>query len=153
MGERSSFQTQDGRIFWRLRLQAAPEQVYDHIATDTGRARFWAEYTETAPDGTVVFHLLNEPKRIESVVLEADRPRRYALKYFADSTAEFELTADGDGGTDLALTARNVPEAFLTEMTAGWVTVLMALKGAVDFDVDLRNHDARRTWDQRYVND
>jgi predicted nucleic acid-binding Zn ribbon protein len=31
------------------------------------------------------------------------------------------------------------------------VSVLMALKAAVDFSVDLRNHDPDRTWDHGYV--
>jgi len=34
---------------------------------------------------------------------------------------------------------------------AGWVSVLMALKAAVDHGVDLRNHDPQRTWDQGYA--
>lgn len=36
-------------------------------------------------------------------------------------------------------------------MIAGWVSVLLALKAAVDFSVDLRNHDPGRTWDQGYA--
>jgi hypothetical protein len=31
------------------------------------------------------------------------------------------------------------------------VSVLLALKAAVDFSVDLRNHDAGRTWCSGYV--
>ncbi len=38
-----------------------------------------------------------------------------------------------------------VPEEDRTEVIAGWVSVLMALKAAVDFSVDLRNHDPVRT--------
>jgi hypothetical protein len=36
------------------------------------------------------------------------------------------------------------------EVLPGWVSVLMALKAYVDHGVDLRNHDAARTWDQGY---
>jgi hypothetical protein len=34
---------------------------------------------------------------------------------------------------------------------AGWGSGLMALKGVMDYGVDLRNHEPMRTWDQGYV--
>ena len=61
----------------------------------------------------------------------------------------FELKHDGKGGTDLSLSATKVK--YLIVELPGWVPVLMALKGAVDFDVDLRNHDRNRTWEEGYV--
>ena len=36
-------------------------------------------------------------------------------------------------------------------MTAGWVSVLMAMKAALDYGVDLRNHDIERTWMKGYA--
>jgi hypothetical protein len=36
---------------------------------------------------------------------------------------------------------------------AGWVSVLLALKAAADFRVDLRSHDPQRTWSQGYADD
>jgi hypothetical protein len=39
----------------------------------------------------------------------------------------------------------------LAEVSSGWVSVLMALKAAVDFGVDLRNHALNRTWDDGFV--
>jgi hypothetical protein len=36
-------------------------------------------------------------------------------------------------------------------VAAGWVSVLLALKAAVDFGVDLRNHDPERTWSTGFV--
>ncbi len=33
----------------------------------------------------------------------------------------------------------------------GWVSWLLTLKAAADFDVDLRNSSPGRTWGQRYV--
>ncbi|GAG35938.1 unnamed protein product, partial [marine sediment metagenome] len=50
----------------------------------------------------------------------------------------------------LTLTDEGVPSAHREEVIAGWVSVLMALKGAADFGVDLRNHDPHRSWDQGY---
>jgi len=37
------------------------------------------------------------------------------------------------------------------EPCAGRVSVLLALKAAVDHGVDLRNHDRERTWVQGYA--
>jgi hypothetical protein len=37
------------------------------------------------------------------------------------------------------------------EVIAGWVSVQLALKAAVDFGVDLRTHDPARSWDQGYA--
>jgi hypothetical protein len=57
-----------------------------------------------------------------------------------------ELQPDGARGTDLTLVA----DGDDAETRAGWVSVLLALKAASDFGVDVRNHDARRTWSQGY---
>ena len=53
--------------------------------------------------------------------------------------------------TDLTLTDEGVPQADRTEVIAGWVSVLLALKASVDFDVDLRSHGRKRTWDEGFV--
>ena len=128
----------------RLHLRAAPEDVWRLLATDAGRARFWAEESAereglvrlTFPNGLVE----------EMIVLEAEPPRRLALSYFGERT-ELILEPDGSGGTDLHLRA----EADDPDTNAGWVSVLMALKAAADFGADLRNHDPARTWDQGFV--
>ena len=42
--------TPDGPIHWRLHLPVPPAEVHRALATDAGRASFWAETTE-GPDG------------------------------------------------------------------------------------------------------
>jgi hypothetical protein len=49
------------------------------------------------------------------------------------------------------LTDEGVKPADVCEVTAGWVSVLMALKAAVDFGIDLRNHDPARAWAAGYA--
>jgi hypothetical protein len=44
-----------------------------------------------------------------------------------------------------------VPFGERDDNLAGWVTVLLTLKAAADFGVDLRSHDPARTWGQGYV--
>lgn len=138
-----------GTIAWRLHLRASPEEAYEWLATASGRARFWAE---AAPEeeGRIVFTFLDGT--VERAALGERVPgRRFELTYFGSPT-RFELASDGKGGCDLTLRATAVPEAEAAEVAAGWVSVLMAMKAAIDFGVDLRTHDPDRSWRQGYVN-
>jgi uncharacterized protein YndB with AHSA1/START domain len=136
-------------IRWRIHLTSPPEHVYRMLSTDKGRAQFWAEST-TQTGKSITFHFPNgETWRGE--VLAQDAPRLFQVSYYGGSVATFELAGDGTGGTDLTLVDRGVPDAYRCEVMAGWVSVLMALKAAVDHGVDLRNHDPARTWSQGYA--
>ena len=143
------FQPDPNTITWRLHLRSAPMAVYELLATDAGRARFWAE-SAVERDGAVDF-VFPGGQRWRGAILERQPPRRFALVYYGGSTTTFVLAEDGAGGTDLTMTDAAVPEADRVEVIAGWVSVLMALKAAADFGVDLRNHDERLTWDQGYA--
>jgi hypothetical protein len=81
-------------------------------------------------------------------IREQTAPHRFVVEYLGGSVVTFTLAADGQGGTDLTLNDSGVAAEWYAETLAGWVSVLMALKAAVDFGVDLRNHDPERTWDQ-----
>ena len=63
----------------------------------------------------------------------------------ADSDRRQRGIHRGRGGTDLTLTETGVPSEWRKENLAGWVSVLLALKAAVDHGVDLRVHDTSRT--------
>jgi uncharacterized protein YndB with AHSA1/START domain len=142
------FQSEPGIIRWKMHFVSPPEAVFDALATDAGRESYWAE---SAPerDGRIEFHILNyEP--FSGQVLHHERPRVFALEYFGTVT-EFRLEADGRGGTDLSLLATEVDESIRMEMVAGWVSVLMAMKAAVDHGMDLRNHDSSRSWVDGYA--
>jgi uncharacterized protein YndB with AHSA1/START domain len=143
------FQDEAGVVRWRLHFRSAPEAVHRMLATAEGRARFWAESAEER-DGAVEFRFGNgETWRGE--VTANEPPRTFALRYFGGSLATFDLEPDGSGGTDLTLTETGVPEEWRHIHIPGWIPVLLALKAAVDFGVDLRNRDAARTWDHGYV--
>lgn len=137
-------------IQWRLHLQSSIHQVFQAVATDKGRASFWAE-SAIEDDGMVHFVFPNG-LTWDGMILARQPPHYFAIRYFGNSVAAFRLEDDGKGGTDLTLTDNGVPEEDRAEVLAGWVSVLMALKAAVDFGVDLRNHDAQRHWDTGYVN-
>lgn len=139
---------------YRLRLRAAPGEVFALLATAEGRARFWAEAApdEADPDGgrLIVFRF-PDGSRLRSRVLELEPGRRVALEYFGGSRVEFVLDDAEGGGTELTLTESGLSAADREENAAGWVSVLLALKAAADFGIDLRNHDPRRTWREGYV--
>jgi uncharacterized protein YndB with AHSA1/START domain len=140
----------DGRtIRWKVHLRAPPNRVHQILATAEGRERFWAA-TAAERDGTIVFRFANG-QVVGSRILESAPPRRFALTYFGGSLVEFDLAPDGRGGTDLSLTESGVSEMEVMENLPGWVSVLMSLKAAVDFGVDLRNRDPERQWAQGYV--
>jgi len=136
-------------VRWRVHLAAARETVFPFLSTDEGRARFWAE-TANESEGVIEYHFVNGMV-LRSRVLESRPPSRFAVTYFGSSVATFDLEDDGRGGTDLTLTETGVPSGSWEDNHAGWVSVLLALKAAVEFSGDLRNHDQRRTWDEGYA--
>ena len=144
-----SFQEDKQTVRWRLHLRSPVTKVFQALSTDHGRAGFWAE-SAIEQEGLIHFVFPNEVTW-EARVLEAVPPYFYCLQYYGDSIATFVLAEDGQGGTELTLTDKGVADEDRTEVIAGWVSVLMALKAAVDFGVDLRNHDPQRSWDEGYV--
>ena len=149
MEQKLSFQDNLDTILWRLHLKSPPARVYQALSTDAGRAAFWAESAEEH-DEKIHFVF---PGGIEwdGRVLQANPPSQYVVQYYGNTTAAFTLQDDGQGGTDLTLTDTGVSPQDRTEVIAGWVSVLIALKAAVDFGVDLRAHDPGRNWDSGFV--
>ncbi|MEW5757332.1 MAG: SRPBCC domain-containing protein [Pseudomonadota bacterium] len=116
-----SFQTEKGIIRWKMHFSSPKEKVFSALATDEGRARYWAESTREV-NGQVTFHILGyEP--FSGRILKNDAPSLFSVEYFG-STVEFSLQDDGKGGTDLSLVATQVKESIRMEMVAGWVSVL-----------------------------
>jgi len=136
-------------VRWRLHLDSSPEVVHAMLSTADGRRRFWAESADER-DGSIEWRwpgVLAARTR----VLASQPPQLYRLEYYGGSVTTFELAGDGRGGTDLTLTDAGVPDEDWNEVHAGWVSVLMALKAAVDHGIDLRNHDESRSWEQGYA--
>lgn len=136
-------------LTWRLHLRSPRERVYDMLGTAEGRARFWAEEAPER-DGRIEFRFA-DGVTWSSRIFDRDPPARFVIEYVGGAVTTFELASDGEGGTDLTLTETHVSARVREIHAPGWVSVLLALKAAVDFGVDLRNHDPRRSWDQGYV--
>jgi len=144
-----NFQDDPNIIRWHLHLKSPVVKVYLALSTDVGRASFWAE-SAIEQNGEIHFIFPNNVTW-DARVLHAIPSQKYAVQYYGNSIATFELEEDNQGGTDLTLMDSGVPAQHRTEVIAGWVSVLMALKAAVDFGIDLRTHDTKRHWDNGYV--
>ncbi len=137
------------QIRFRVHLSSPPEKVFEFLATDAGRSAFWA-YSAKERRGVIHFHFSNGME-LESRILESIPHQRFSVEYFGGSQATFDLAQDSDGGTDVTLVETSVPPEWLAEHRAGWVSVLLTLKAAVDFSIDLRNKDPERSWENGYV--
>lgn len=137
-----------GPIRWRMHIPLAPERVFEALDSDQGRASFWAE-SAVEIDAHVEFRFVTG-EICRSRVLERRRPELYAIDYMG-GPAQFELSPDGRGGTDLLLTHQGVSPDEWDEVHAGWLNVLFPLKAWLTYGVDLRNHDPARSWHQGYA--
>lgn len=137
-----------GPIRWRMHLPVSPQQVFDAIASDEGRASFWAE-SAVERDAAIEFVFINGD-RCTSRILERRPPGLFVIDYMG-GPARFELTEDGAGGTDLLLVHEGIGADEWNEVHAGWLNVLFPLKAWVAHGIDLRNHDSARSWDEGYA--
>ena len=119
------------------------------LTTDKGRERFWAEHSATR--GKAFTLTFPGKEKLRCAAVECTSPRKFVFKYFNETLVECILKPDGRGGTDLRLTESGYrTNAHRAENYAGWIQVLLCLKAAADHGVDLRNHDAKRTWAKGY---
>ena len=142
-----AFQDKPGIVEWRMHFRSKPGEVRRALTTAEGRARFWAESAEEI-DGQIEFRIHNYPPYRSTILKSSDD--EFSLDYFG-TTVGFGLSSSPDGGTILTLNAIVEDHDARFEMTAGWVSVLMAMKAAVDFGVDLRNHDPQMAWEQGFA--
>ena len=135
---------------WRVHLASPPDQVHAMLATPEGRAKFWAESPVDPESGELEFRFVPGPA-LRSRVLEDSPPHKFSITSWAGNELVFEMAEDGRGGTDLTLREFSVPKEYADRQEILWVSVLLALKAAVDFGVDLRDHGEGRGWDQGFV--
>jgi len=136
------------KIEWKLHLSSSPHKVYQTLDSDLGRASFWAD-SAVERDHKLHFTFSNGWTYVGEI-LKREPDREFWIMYF-DSKLEIRLDEDGSGGTDLSLAHHDVSQKDFAEVHAGWISVLLTLKAAVDHGIDLRNHDPARSWDQGYV--
>lgn len=148
MSRTEAFQDIPNTVAWRLHFQSPVARVFEFLTESSRRARYWAESAEEE-NGVIHFVFLNNIE-CRGKILESIPNQRFSVEYF-DWIATFDLEESGDAGTDLMVTCRGVKDEEKREACAGWVSWLMAMKAAVDFGVDLRNHDPARTWENGFA--
>ncbi len=136
-------------ILLRVQLASSQNTVYRALSTAAGRALFWADSADEI-DGVVHFRFSNGMTH-QGKILAQEAPKYFALEYFGGSRVEFRLEPWEGGGTLLTVIETGVPEDWYAEQRAGWVTVLLTLKGALDFNIDLRNPDPEHEWMNGFV--
>jgi hypothetical protein len=121
---------------WKIHFKSAPSEVYRAISTPLGRSRFWARSAKET-NGVIHFDLPGG-RSGDAPIERAVKDHLFVLRYFGRRVT-FAISPDeGGNGTDLVLTSEH--ETGNDE----WVSLLLRLKGHVDFGVDLRNHDETR---------
>lgn len=138
-----AFQQDPDKIVWKLHLNSPPDKIYPYIATDKGRSSWWAEST-VEKNGNILF-LLKNNIQCESKIISFEPNRKFEVIYFG-SKVSFLLESDNEGGCELTVHETPSTSTDRNESTAGWVSVLLALKAAADFGIDLRNHNEHQTW-------
>lgn len=143
MEENSRVQMISNQLSWKLHFKSESTWVYEFLVLPEKRKTYWAESAEEI-DGVIHYVFLNGIEN-HGQILEKIPGQFFRVEYFGMDVS-FDLHACEGGGCDMTMICKNVDEDDRCELMAGWVSWLMAMKAAVDFDVDLRNHDSERTW-------
>lgn len=134
-------------ILWRVFIAKPTAQVFAYLTHDALRQQYWCELS--VQDGpNIAMHFSNRQKTMAQVQGVA-APKVFDLRYF-DSDVSFRLEATAVG-TILTVENTGVAVDEWQAVQSGWVSVLLALKAACQFGIDLRNHDPARSWDQGFV--
>ncbi|TXT58760.1 MAG: hypothetical protein BAJALOKI3v1_1220003 [Promethearchaeota archaeon] len=135
-------------VKWKIHLKSCHERVFQYLNSAIGREQFWAEKAPEK-DGVIHFTFPNG-ECYKSRIVQIKPNVRFHVEYF-NSDLKIELSTSKDGGTDLLLINEGVIDSEFADINAGWVSVLLNFKAVIDYEVDLRNHDMNRTWDQNYA--
>lgn len=122
-----SFNPDPNLIRWRIHLTAAPALVCQALATPAGRKRLAAQQpADRQLPALPAIRITEETTRADGL--------HYLLgiDYGHGNSAICEISAASEGGSTLTLSNIDVPAAQRPEVIASWITLLLALKAAVD---------------------
>ena len=148
MAIEKSFQPDPNRIVWRVHFRSPPDVVYDYLASADKRKLYWAESADEH-DGVIHYQFLNGVES-RGQILEQEPGRVFKVEYFG-SVVVFELSSCEPEGCDMTVACERFEADERWEWVAGWVSWLLTMKAAVDYGIDLRNHDPDRTWSNGFA--
>lgn len=114
-----TFQPQKNVIIWKLHFSSSPQEVYKALSTDEGRAGYWAE-SAIETNGEIQYVFLNGIED-KGKILEKVPDKKFVVTYFGWKVT-FNLSKDGNSGTDLEMRAEGIVEEERIESIAGWVS-------------------------------
>lgn len=135
-------------INWKIHCKSDINSIFNLLNTDEGRSKFWAESAKK--EGNSIHFIFPNGQEYVSAIKEIKEPNLFSIDYFK-SDVSFKLSEAFEGGTDLELINSGVDANEFTEVKAGWISVLLSMKAAIDYNVDLRNHNPHKNWDSLYV--
>ena len=138
------------RIRWRVCLTTSADAAYRMLTTDDGRRAFWADSADEVEPGVIEFKF-RSGETWRSRILERRPPTRFRLSYFNGSDLTFDLDQDTARRTVVTVTEIGLPYDDWLDNYAGWVSVLMNFKAAIEFGIDLRNDVPDRSWRMGFV--
>lgn len=134
-------------VCWRIHCVRPPHEVFEALTDPEQQQRYWCERATATASG-YRFEFIDGT--VADCEIVGRRTGEWLILRYFQSRVEIRLEAAASG-TDLTLTATDIPGPDWLEVYAGWINVLLPLKAWVDFGIDLRNHDPARTWRERFV--
>lgn len=137
-------------VAWKVHCASPADRIHRLLATDEGRASFWAGSAREVAPGEIDFRFPSGDVW-RGTILRNEPPRVFSCTYSGGSVVTFELAPASPSGTIVTCTNDAIPpEEFLLNH-AGWVSVLLNLKAVADHGIDLRQGGPHRTWEEGFV--
>jgi hypothetical protein len=118
-------------ITWKIHLRSAPEAVYRMLATKEGRSRFWADAAEEE-QGVIHFRFSNG-QQLEAPRAGEDAPGTLSAELLRRQRRDLRAAGGREGRYGPHAERTRCPTQEYEQNRAGWVSVLLMLKAAVDF--------------------
>lgn len=136
-----------------VKLGTSRDKVWEALTTPEGIKAWWAERAEIQTvDGGLLRLLFPNRRMLDSKVIMIQPQSLLSFVYFGGTRAAFTVEAHPAGGTVVTLTDTGFStREDYAETLAGWTSCLLALKGYLDYGIDLRNHTPQFNWEHGFV--
>lgn len=134
-------------LFWKIKLKSPLDKVFNMWTSDEGRENFWAA---KSVKGDNIFTLTYYDGSEAEFLVISDKKYNFEFIYFR-TIVTISLFDDGNGGCELLLNNKNIPQAEYEYFSHQWVSIMLKFKAACDYDIDLRNHNVYSGFEEGYI--